>query len=100
MEAWVDLIQTIGFPIVVCLACGYFIYSLVNRDKDEAKEREDKLIESNRKSSEALDKVADTIAESDKVNREISETNRLLVEKIEGKIDTMDDKIDQILAKS
>lgn len=38
---WVDVIQTVGFPIFVAGACGYFIYKLW----EQSKEREDKYIE-------------------------------------------------------
>lgn len=96
---WVNLIQSIGFPIACVIACAYFIYTYVNRDKDEAKSREDRLIESNTQFSLSLNKVADTITESDKVNKELSETNRLLVEKVEMKLQNIDNNISIIAEK-
>lgn len=99
MEAWVTIIQSLGFPIACVVACGVFIYYIIKRDKDEAKAREDKLIEANIKSSEALDKVADTIVASDVVNKELSETNKLLVDKIEGNLVDISNNVEKVLDK-
>lgn len=103
---WLQIIQTVGFPIACVIACGLFIYKTVMRDKDEAikreevaNSREDKLIEANVKSSMALDKVADTITESDKVNKELSETNRLLVEKVENSLNDLNNNVGRVLDK-
>lgn len=96
---WVQIIQTLGFPIACVLACGFFIYKLVNRDKDEAKQREDKYNEINMKYSEAMGKIADTIKDSNMVNKELSETNRMLVEKIEDKLTGIDNNITKMLDK-
>ena len=69
MDAWVQIIQSVGFPIFAVLACFVYIYRAEDRNKDEAKEREDKLIEANEKVSNALSKVADTL---DTVNTRLS----------------------------
>lgn len=99
MENVLQIIQTLGFPIACVIACGFFIYKLVNRDKDEAKEREDRLIAANEKTSLALSKVADTIEETNTLNKELSETNRLLVERVDGDLSTINTNIDKILDK-
>lgn len=96
MDAVVQIIQTIGFPIAAVLGCAYFIYKLVTRYQDEASNREEKLIDANVKYSEVLDKVADTIQESNNVNKELSQTNKILVGKINDKLETVEDKIDSI----
>lgn len=103
---WLQVIQTVGFPIACVIACGFFIYKMTVRDKDEALKREEvanareeKLIEANVRASQALDKVADTITESDNVNKELSETNRLLVEKIEGSLNNLNNNMDKVLEK-
>lgn len=95
----VEFIQTLGFPIACVIACGVFIYKVVIRDKDESKDRETKLIEANNKSSEALDKVADTIERSNEVNKELSETNRILIDKIEGRLENIDTNIKKVVDK-
>ena len=94
---WLDVIQTIGFPIASVIACAWFIAKNVDRDRNESKEREDKLIDANIKSSEALDKVADTINQSNDINKELSETNKMLVDTIENKLDTINSNVEKVL---
>jgi len=81
----VNLIQTLGFPIAVSVSLGFFIYKLINRDKDEAKAREERMAEALRESSQA-------ITESTKVNAALAATNELLAKDIKS-------SLDQILAK-
>lgn len=96
---WMNIIQTLGFPIACVVACAFFIYKLVVRDKDEAKERENKLQENIKDNAVALSKVADTIEQSNETNKALSETNRLLVEKMEDKLTSIDNNVDKILTK-
>lgn len=96
MDEIVTLVTNLGFPIALVLCLCWFIYKIVNRDKDEAKDREDKLIEANNKFSVALSKVGDTIEKSNDVNQELSETNRLLIDKIEPKLSTIATDIELI----
>ena len=92
MENIVTITQTLGFPIACVIACAFFIYKLVTRDKDEAKDREDKLISANLKIAEALEKVSDTIHET-------SEVNKSLMDKLDNKIDKLDNDVNKILDK-
>lgn len=78
MQDALTVIQTVGFPIAVAIACGLFIYKMINRDKDEALAREKRQAEQQAKLSDALNKAADVIDESTKVNKDLSETNRLM----------------------
>lgn len=95
----VQIIQTLGFPIACVVALGVFLYKIINRDKDEAADREARLIDVNEKISDSLQKVADTIEEQNHINSELSETNRMLVDKIEGKLDSIDTDIQQVLER-
>ncbi len=81
----VNLIQTLGFPIAVSVSLGYFIYKLINRDKDEAKAREERMANALRESSQA-------IHESTKTNAALAATNELLAKDIKA-------SLDQILVK-
>jgi len=81
----VNLIQTLGFPIAVSVSLGYFIYKLINRDKDEAKAREERMAAALRESSQAIN-------ESTKVNAALAATNELMAKDIKV-------SLDQILAK-
>lgn len=69
------------------------------RDKDEAAAREEKLINANIMGSEALNNVTNTIIESNKINRELSETNRLIVEKVEETLEDISESIGLIIQK-
>lgn len=95
----VQIIQTLGFPIACVVALGVFLYKIINRDKDEAAGREARLIDVNEKISDSLQRVADTIKEQNHINSELSETNRMLVDKIEGKLDQIDTDIQQVLER-
>lgn len=83
---FVQIIQSLGFPIACVIACGFFIYKTITRDKDEAKEREDRLIEANMKNSDALGRVADTINDANALNKELSEKNKMLTTIIDDKL--------------
>lgn len=55
--AIVELIQSVGFPIVLVLAMGYFIWQLWKQSVD----RENKLMEFNTKALETLNMYADRL---------------------------------------
>lgn len=106
MEAVINVIENLGLPIGVCLIAFAFIYKLWTRanerqDKQDenTKEREKAMVEANLKNSEALNRVADTIAESNAVNKELSETNKLLVEKVEDKLTDISNNVEKILER-
>ena len=65
----------------------------------DTKAREEKMQESIANNAIALTKVAETIEVSNEVNKELSETNRHLVEKMEDKLTNIDGKVDKILDK-
>lgn len=95
----VELIQTLGFPIACVVACGLALYKVVVRDKDEATKREERLINNSKEASTALLKVAGTIEESNQLNKELSETNRLLVEKVDGNLNEINNNMNTILER-
>lgn len=57
--AFVELIPTLGFPIVMCLALGFFIYKLWQ----QSAERENKLFEEITESRTINAKFAEIIAQ-------------------------------------
>lgn len=106
MDVAVQVIEKVGLPIACIIACVWFIYKLwteANNRQDKQdevnKEREKALIETNMKNAAALDKVADTIKESNDVNKELSETNKLLVEKVEDKLTDISNNVEKILER-
>ena len=95
----VELIQTVGFPVVAVLGCAFFIYKIVVRYMDESKERESHLMEQSNKQTEALREVAATIERGNNLNEKLSETNRILVDKIDSSLVGINNNIDKILDK-
>ena len=93
MQETITVIQTLGFPIAVAIACGWFIYKIISRDKDEAKAREDKACDMIGKLSDALDKSSDAINESTRVNSSLTETNRMMATEIKVSLDKILDKV-------
>lgn len=99
MEPWVDIVTKLGFPIACTLALGYVLYKLIKRWLEDTHEREESMTTINQKFSEALAKVAETINDSNNINRELSETNRTLVEKVESNLSTLNNNVEKILDK-
>lgn len=73
LAAIAELIPTLGFPIVICLVLGWFIFKIYkdttnqNKENMEAvqarcKEREDKLYEEIKQNREVNAKAIETIA--------------------------------------
>lgn len=96
---FLEIIKNFGFPIACVIACGIFIYKLVVRSLDEAKEREKDLHGLIISNTSELSKIADTIKDSNEVNKELSETNRMLVDKMEDKLVDIDSNVEKILDK-
>lgn len=92
MENIVTIIQTLGFPIACVCACAYFIYYIVKRDKDEARDREDKLIKNNETVSDAVKQVAEAVNLS-------NETNITLLNEVRTEIKDVKSDVDKILDK-
>ena len=72
----VNLVTTLGFPIVCVIACAYFINYIIKAEREENQKREEKYIETINKFSVVLDKVNDNIS-----------TNNKRLEYIENKLD-------------
>lgn len=96
---FVEIIQTLGFPIACVVACAFALYKVVERDKDEASNREDRLISNSKEASSALLKITNTIEESNKLNKELSETNRILVDKVNENLNNINNNMNIILDK-
>lgn len=106
MDSIITVIQTLGFPIACVLGCSLFIYKLVTRHQDEARERENRLDELIVAHVEAQDRITETIKESNEINKELSqtnkelsETNRTLVNEMEHKLIEINDNVNTILTK-
>ena len=81
---YVELISTLGFPIVCCVAVGYVFYQMLNKVLADSKERENALMNLTREISvkiadlgRIIDKNTENIAimneRLEKLNEQIKE---------------------------
>lgn len=99
MDVVLQIIQTVGFPIAVAIACAWFIYTTDKRAKDEAKFREDKQLDNISKLSDALNGATKAINDSTDINKELSETNKMLVNEMKTELSNVGKNVDKILDK-
>ena len=62
----VNLVTSLGFPIVCVIACAYFINYIIKAEREENQKREEKYIETINKFSVVLDKVNDNLIANNK----------------------------------
>ena len=72
----VNLVTSLGFPIVCVIACAYFINYIIKAEREENQKREEKYIETINKFSVVMDKVNDNLI-----------ANNKRIEYIENKLD-------------
>ena len=85
METLIELIPTLGFPIVCCVAVGICFYQMLNKVLSDSKERENNLMTLTR---EISSKIAELGAIVDKNTEAISVMNEKLEklsDEVEGK---------------
>ena len=85
METLIELIPTLGFPIVCCVAVGFCFYQMLNKVLSDSKERENNLMTLTR---EISSKIAELGAIVDKNTEAISVMNEKiekLSDEVEGK---------------
>lgn len=99
MEPWVDIVTQLGFPVACTLALGYVLYKFIKHWLEDSHEREESMTTINQKFSESLAKVAETLTESNNINRELSETNRTLVDRVELNLNEINNNVEKILDK-
>lgn len=99
MEPWVEIVTQLGFPIACTLALGYTLFRFAKRWIDDAHKREESMNNINKMFSDSLSKVADTLNESNNINRELSETNRTLVDRVELNLTALNNNVGKILDK-
>ena len=58
----VNLVTTLGFPIVCVIGCAYFINYIIKAEREENQKREEKYIETINKFSVVLEKVNDNLS--------------------------------------
>ena len=73
MKEMIEIIQTIGFPIAVCIACFYFIQQIIKENREDNKKREEIMFTQ-------LGDITRTLADISKTLALIDER----IEKLEG----------------
>lgn len=76
MESLVELIPTLGFPIVSCIAIGICFYQILNKVLADSKERENALMNLTRD-------ISMKIAELGQIVDKNTEAIRIMNEKVE-----------------
>ena len=66
LDEIVNLVTTLGFPIVCVIACAYFINYIIKAEREENQKREEKYIDTINKFSVVLDKVNDNLIANNK----------------------------------
>lgn len=85
MEAWTQLISTLGFPIVTALACAYFIFKIWAKEQEQSERRE-------KDNLETITRLSTILSENSKALLKNSD----VMEKISGKIDAIDNKLENV----
>ena len=62
MQKIVELIQTIGFPIAVCIACFVFIQQIINENREDNKKREEIMFTQLADITRTLSEISKTLA--------------------------------------
>lgn len=82
---YVELISTLGFPIVCCVAVGLCFYQMLNKVLADSKERENSLMQLTRE-------ISSKIAELGQIVDKNTEAISVMNEKIENLKNEMSDK--------
>ena len=85
MEALIELIPTLGFPIVCCVAVGLCFYQMLNKVLSDSKERENSLMNLTRE-------ISTKIAELGQIVDKNTEAISVMNEKLEKLSQEVEDK--------
>ena len=84
MEVLIELIPTLGFPIVCCVAVGICFYQMLNKVLTDSKERENNLMNLTRE-------ISSKIAELGQIVDKNTESISIMNEKLEKLSNEMED---------
>lgn len=83
MEALIELIPTLGFPIVCCVAVGLCFYQMLNKVLADSKERESALMNLTREISSKIAELGQIV---DKNTQAVSVMNEK-IEKLSNELE-------------
>lgn len=83
METLIELIPTLGFPIVCCVAVGLCFYQMLNKVLSDSKERETNLMQLTREISSKIAELGQIV---DKNTQAVSVMNEK-IEKLSNELE-------------
>ena len=85
MAELVELIPSLGFPIVCCMAIGYMFYQMLNKILVDSKERENNLMNLTREISTKIAELGQIVDKNTEAISVMNEKIAKLSEEVEGK---------------
>ena len=85
MESLIELIPTLGFPIVCCVAVGICFYQMLNKILSDSKEREASLMNLTREISSKIAELGQIVDKNTEAISVMNEKLERLSDEVEGK---------------
>ena len=99
MTETINLINEVGFPIMVCLGFAWYTNKRDNQRIEMDKEAKYNEIQERKKLIDTIEMYRNTNQELLTTNKEVSETNRLLVNEISHRMNTVENTLLEINQK-
>ena len=94
-----ELINSVGFPIAMCVAFGYYITKRDNQKAEAEKEMRTQTIEERQKLIETIENNRKVNEELLKTNMKLAETNKTLSDEINARMNTVENTLLEINRK-
>ena len=85
MSELIELIPTLGFPIVCCVAVGICFYQMLNKVLSDSKEREQNLMNLTREISSKIAELGQIVDKNTEAISVMNEKLEKLSNEVEGK---------------
>ena len=85
MTELIELIPTLGFPIVCCVAVGVCFYQMLNKVMMDSKERENNLMNLTREISSKIAELGQIVDKNTEAISVMNEKLEKLSQEVEGK---------------
>ena len=85
METLIELIPTLGFPIVCCVAVGLCFYQMLNKVLVDSKERENNLMNLTREISMKIAELGQIVDKNTEAISVMNEKIEKLSDEVEGR---------------
>ena len=85
MTELIELIPTLGFPIVCCVAIGFMFYQMLNKVLSDSKERENNLMSLTREISTKIAELGQIVDKNTEAISVMNEKLEKLSDEVEGR---------------